>query len=157
MFHFESISPPPHIPEKQWTHWKWQMQNSLKTPEDFEKKLQLSKEDKKALEKSKNTFAMKTTPYSIQLCQKYSALRQITLPHLKELDLSGFYQDDPSWRNKTQPCTKNYSSLPRPCLIFSHRFLRHLLPVLHSKIFYGSGKPHSFPSRLPKSSPIYSK
>ena len=103
MFHFESISPPPHIPEKQWTHWKWQMQNSLKTPEDFEKKLDLSKEDKKALEKSKNTFAMKTTPYSIQLCQKYSALRKITLPHLKELDLSGFHQEDPLGETKHSP------------------------------------------------------
>lgn len=106
MFHFESISPPPHVSEEQWRHWKWQMQNSLKTPEDFAKFLQLSEEDKKALEKSKNTFAMKTTPYSIQLCRKYPALRKIALPHLKELDLSNFYQEDPLGETKHSPVSR---------------------------------------------------
>lgn len=106
MFHFESISPPPHIPEKQWTHWGWQMQNSLKTPGDFEKNFNLSEKDKKALEKSKNTFAMKTTPYSVQLCRKYSALRQIALPHLKELNLTDFYQEDPLGEKKHSPAPR---------------------------------------------------
>ncbi len=103
MFHFESIPSPPDIPIEKWTHWKWQMQNSLKTSKDFEKTLKLSEEETKAIHSLKNTFAMKTTPYYVQLCKKYSALRQIALPHLKELDPSGFYQEDPLGEKKHSP------------------------------------------------------
>jgi len=103
MFHFESIPSPPHVPKEQWTHWKWQMQNALKTPEDFEKFLRLSKGEKKALQLLKNVFAMKTTPYYLQLCQKHSVIRRMALPHLKELDTAGFYQEDPLGEKEHNP------------------------------------------------------
>jgi len=106
MFHFESISTPSHISTEQWTHWKWQMQNALKKPKDFERLPNLSEAEKTALYSLQNIFAAQTTPYYLQLCRKYPAIRQMTLPHLKELDSSGFYQEDPLGE-------KNHNPAPR--------------------------------------------
>ncbi len=103
MFHFESIPPPPRIPTEQWTDWKWQIQHSLKTPKELKKFLDLSEEEKKAVHLLKDRFASKTTPYYLELCKRHPPLRSMTLPHLKEMDSSGFYQEDPLGEKKHSP------------------------------------------------------
>ena len=103
MFHFESIPSPSHVPMEQWTDWKWQMRRSLKTPEETANFLDLSEEETKAIHRLKNHFALKTTPYYLELCKKHPPLRPMALPHLKELDSSGFYQEDPLGEKKHSP------------------------------------------------------
>ena len=143
MFHFKSIPAPSQVPQEEWTHWKWQMQNALKTPEQFEKSLNLSEEEKKAIHTLKTVFAVKTTPYYLQLCQKYSSIRQMALPHLKELNPSDFYQEDPLGEKKHNPVPRVIHRYPRSSLVFSNRFLRNLLSLLHQKTLHSSRKPQS--------------
>ena len=89
---FKKISAPSHISEDQWTRWAWQMQNSLKTKEDFKSFFSI---DEKVFSSVQEKFSIQTTPYYAAVIKDHSDLRKIVLPDEKELDSKGFHQKDP--------------------------------------------------------------
>ena len=102
-FIFEKIPKPSSVSSKDWTCWKWQMRNSLKSPAEFSSFFSLAEDEKKALEKGRRLFAVKTTPYYAKLCEKHKALRKMTLPSLKETDPKEYGMKDPLGEENHSP------------------------------------------------------
>lgn len=89
-FIFEKIKPSgPYeiVPHNYWRDWKWQLKNSLKSREDFEKIYNLTDAERVGFESSKGLFQIRSTPYYASLGSKIKAsdpIRQIQTPHFKE-------------------------------------------------------------------------
>ncbi len=105
-FTFEKVQqngPYEIVPRDYWRDWKWQLKNSLKNTQDFNKIYDLSKEEKVGFEKSKGLFQIRTTPYYACLGSKTNSsdpIRLIQTPHFKET--SSRFQEmlDPLGENK---------------------------------------------------------
>ena len=104
MISFEHLKKPSSISLEKWEDWKWQIKSSLKTEEDFSSFFNLTEEEKKGFQQGASFFSFRTTPYYAYLCQKHKPLREMTLPHFKEL--SGFYQEDPLGEKKHSPVSR---------------------------------------------------
>jgi lysine 2,3-aminomutase len=65
---FESKRAPIYqdIPDEKWNNWRWQLSNRLNTVEDFEKVLNLTDSERKALS-TKGLFRVDITPYFVSL------------------------------------------------------------------------------------------
>ena len=100
IFNFKKIFPPENISQEQWNQWKWQVQHSLKTKEDFNS---LFSVDEKTFSSVKEKFAIRTTPYYASVIKDHKDLRKIALPDKKELDSKGFHQLDPLGEKEHNP------------------------------------------------------
>jgi len=83
LFNFRRIKPWPGVLKKYWSDWKWQMSQSLKTREDFEKYFNLSKEEKLGFRGLDKIFRVRATPYYVSLAKlkKPSCpVRQMIIP-----------------------------------------------------------------------------
>jgi len=70
-----------------WKNWKWQMKNSIKSIEDLSKWIEVSQEEFEAIEKTKEKYKWRVTPYYADLMDKYDAncpIRRQAIPHLDE-------------------------------------------------------------------------
>lgn len=54
------------VPDEKWNDWRWQLSNRINTPEEFEKVVQLTDSERKALSAS-HLFRVDITPYFISL------------------------------------------------------------------------------------------
>jgi lysine 2,3-aminomutase len=54
------------VPNEKWNNWRWQLSNRINTPEEFEKVVQLTDSERKALSAS-HLFRVDITPYFISL------------------------------------------------------------------------------------------
>lgn len=52
----------------EWSDWRWQLRNRLKTVDDFSGLIELTEEEKAALESNQITFPTAVTPYYASLC-----------------------------------------------------------------------------------------
>lgn len=119
-FVFEALENPKGISKENWTNWKWQIQNSLKSVKDFESFFQMKPNEKQILKKASSLFSLKTTPYYALLCQKYSALKKMTLPSSKELE--GFFHADPLEEKKHSPAPRIIHRYPDRVLFLATDF-----------------------------------
>ena len=79
-FNFSAVDIPQDILQNEWKNWKWQLRNSIKTKEDYEKYFSLSVAEKLGFEKT--SFAVQSTPYYASLIRSSNgqALRKVILP-----------------------------------------------------------------------------
>lgn len=105
IFHFKKIDSPSSVSDQQWKSWTWQMQNSIKSEEDFNSIFALHSEEK-SFPLIQEKFAIKSTPYYAQVVRQNPALRKIVVPHNKELDPTGFHQKDPLGEKKHNPTSR---------------------------------------------------
>ncbi len=115
-FNFRKVKPWPGVLEKQWSDWKWQMRQSVKTREDFEKRFELSKEEKLGFQGLDKIFRVRATPYYVSLADVKNTscpVRQMIIPKARELLPGKQQMPDPLGENKR----KN-----RPCERLIHRY-----------------------------------
>ena len=84
--YFPPVKIPDNVAKQDWLNWKWQLRHSLKTKEDYEKYLTLSKEEKSGFQINKNYFTTQSTPYYAQIaCSRTNhPLRKIIIPDTRE-------------------------------------------------------------------------
>ncbi|NPA54723.1 MAG: KamA family radical SAM protein [Aquificae bacterium] len=78
-----------NVSENEWTDWKWQIRNRLKTAEDIQKIIPLSEKEKKSFKKTSNIYHFGTTPYYFSLIKEFSQNNPIykqIFPSLEEID-----------------------------------------------------------------------
>ncbi len=86
-----------------WKSWTWQVRNSLKTKEQFQKVYSLQKGEAEAFE-NKN-FQIQVTPYYASLCTNNSndPIRKILMPQNKELQVTYQQMLDPLGERNNNP------------------------------------------------------
>lgn len=90
-FDFQKIQKPSPtldtISDSEWTNWTWQIKNSLKNLEDFQRYFSITESEKKAFLNGKEVFHIRSTPYYACLANSDSsnAIRKIQVPVEVEL------------------------------------------------------------------------
>jgi lysine 2,3-aminomutase len=75
------------IPDDQWNNWRWQLSHRINTPDEFEKVLKLTDDERKALS-APNLFRVDITPYFISLIDPDDLddpIRKQVIPTAKEM------------------------------------------------------------------------
>ena len=142
-FIFEPVAP--RSPQSEWSDWKWQIQNSLKSLKDFESFFDLEPEEVRAFQSSEQVFASSTTPYYATLCSKYSPIRKMAVPCSQELDFKSFYQVDPLGESMHSPVPRMIHRYPDRVLFLVTDFCGIYCRYCTRKYFTAQGK--SFPNR----------
>ena len=57
----------PHATRKDWNDWRWQIQNRIHTPDQLQKILRLSAQERLALEMNSSSLPIGVTPYFMSL------------------------------------------------------------------------------------------
>jgi lysine 2,3-aminomutase len=104
-FSFPSISIPEFISQENWNSWNWQLRNSLKKKEDFDRYFRLSSDEMSAFTQGSEIFNIRTTPYYSVLAgsSEHSPIRKILMPHKLELDAGVQSMLDPLGEKKNNP------------------------------------------------------
>ncbi len=92
-----------------WYDWKWQLRNSLKTLEDFEKHFDLSTNEKEGFQISKNKFKIEVSPYYASLVEKghfNDPVRQTFMPNSLEGQTGLQEQLDPLGEKNNSPTAR---------------------------------------------------
>lgn len=96
----------PNISELQWNDWKWQLQNRISTYKEISKFLNLSQEERLAIDVETTHCPFAITPYYlsiIDLDDQNSALRKTVVPNIKEQIISKGEGEDPLSEEHTSP------------------------------------------------------
>ncbi|MFW5803857.1 MAG: KamA family radical SAM protein [bacterium] len=75
--------------EQDKNNWQWQLQNSIKTPEQLSKYINLTEQEYKDIEKITETYKMSITPYYASLMDKDDPdcpIRKMVIPVMAELE-----------------------------------------------------------------------
>ncbi len=71
----------------EWTDWRWQLHNSIRTAESLERFITLSDDERKALSRKRSSLPMRITPYYLSLLDPLNpaqALRRAVVPTCAE-------------------------------------------------------------------------
>lgn len=104
LFSFKKTIPPASISPSDWQDWTWQLRNSLKSQEHYERYFELSEAEKSAFIQGKELFNIRTTPYYASLAgsSEHDPLRKILMPRKEELEPGLQQMPDPLGENKNQ-------------------------------------------------------
>lgn len=107
-FSFEKSIPYPDIPENQWQDWVWQLRNSLKTQQDFQKYFTLSESELGGFSSGAEIFNVRTTPYYASLTRDHEQdpLRRIFMPRQEEIMEGQQQMLDPLAERKNQASSR---------------------------------------------------
>jgi lysine 2,3-aminomutase len=96
--HFPDCSP------EQWSDWRWQMRNRIRSTADFARILSLSDDERMALEQSQR-FSSAITPYYTSLLgiEPDSPLRRTVVPNVAEFSESHGDTEDPLAEDSHSP------------------------------------------------------
>lgn len=97
--------------------WTWQLQNSLKTADDFSRVFQLSADERSAFLEGGEMFNIRTTPYYAALAQHSDPLRKIMMPHRLELSEGAQQMLDPLGERKNNPAPRVIHRYPDRALL----------------------------------------
>ncbi|MFN7728114.1 MAG: KamA family radical SAM protein [Bdellovibrio sp.] len=142
---FHPAPRPTDISSQDWTTWSWQLRHSLKSAEDFQKSFQLTKNEQEALEKGRDLFRFRTTPYYRSLLTDYSEdpLRKILVPHRDELSLGAQAMLDPLAEKKNSPTPRIVHRYPDRALFLVTDFCSVYCRYCTRKHF--TGQEQAFP------------
>ena len=138
-FDFKKIIPPPKVSQEQWESWTWQMQNSLKSKDDFKSFFSLKEKEVNSFSLIQEKFSVKSTPYYAAVIHQNPTLQKIALPHLKELDSKGFHQEDPLGEKAHSPTSRIIHRYPDRVLFLITDFCGIYCRYCTRKHFTGQG------------------
>lgn len=86
-FSFQRSIPFPQVAVEHWQDWTWQLRNSLKSQQDFQKHFTLSESELSGFASGRELFNIRTTPYYASLAgqDERDPLRRIFMPRHEEL------------------------------------------------------------------------
>lgn len=103
-FKWITSQPPETVSHDNWQDWTWQLRNSLKTQQDFQRYLTLNESEKQCFAEGKELFNIRTTPYYASLAGAHSEdpIRKILMPKKEELSFEDQQMQDPLAEKKNQ-------------------------------------------------------
>ncbi len=99
-----SVAPLPGIKLEEWSDWRWQVKNSLKTPEQFSQYFDLTNEEIEGF--ANPNFKVQVTPYYAKLASTEppdGPIRSILMPNIKEKWSPYQEMKDPLGENRNRP------------------------------------------------------
>ncbi len=88
----------PHITEKEWNSWQWQVRNSITSHEQLSKFVTLTNEELSAIANPQHALPLRITPYYLSLIADSNptqAIRRTMVPTLNEVVMSRGEATDP--------------------------------------------------------------
>jgi lysine 2,3-aminomutase len=103
-FKWITSQPPESVSPDHWQDWTWQLRNSLKTQQDFQRYLTLNESEKQCFAEGKELFNIRTTPYYASLAGAHAEdpIRKILMPKKEELSFEDQQMQDPLAEKKNQ-------------------------------------------------------
>ncbi|MCG8425010.1 MAG: KamA family radical SAM protein [Proteobacteria bacterium] len=95
-----------HVDPRRWTDWRWQLQNMLRSAEDFAPFAVLSRQEKAGLAASPGLFRVGATPYYADLIDPVNPacpIRMQSIPSVRELDFTIDELGDPLGEDSHRP------------------------------------------------------
>jgi lysine 2,3-aminomutase len=96
----------PHATRREWSDWRWQIQNRIRTLEQLQKILRLSAKERLALEMHRSHLPIGVTPYFMSLLPAEEAdhpLRRTVIPTVDEFLKTPGESDDPLAEDEHSP------------------------------------------------------
>lgn len=129
-------------------NWRDQLKNSLKTKEDFQKHLTLTKEEVEGFDSGKDLFNIQVTPHYLSLIKKdhpEDPIRKMIMPHKHELESLERSEKDPLGENKNRPTSRLIHRYPDRVLFLITDFCGIYCRYCTRKHF--TGKSQVFPKK----------
>src|SRR5438045_211592 len=60
----------PQATDAQWRDWRWQLRNSLRSPEELERAVRLTEDERRGVEKTAGIFRLGISPYYLSLIDR---------------------------------------------------------------------------------------
>lgn len=115
----------PDVAEKDWTDWRWQLRHRLRSLEEIERILDLSDEERQALQLGAAMLPVGITPYYASLLSRTDptqALRRTVVPTSAEFVRTHGEADDPLGEDKHSPAPGLVHRYPDRVLLLAHDF-----------------------------------
>jgi lysine 2,3-aminomutase len=145
--YFPVVESPPFVKGEDWQSATWQLQNSLKTEQDFSRYFILSDEEKSYFLNQRNNFKVQVTPYYAcvaNLTEKsglVNPIRSIFLPTNKEYELGLQQMDDPLGENQFSPTPQLIHRYPDRVLLLVTDVCAAYCRYCTRKYYTAKGKP----------------
>jgi lysine 2,3-aminomutase len=104
----------PNTTKEMWNNWHWQLAHRITSLFEISRFLELSEDEKQALQDTNHTFPFAITPYYLSLLDlndSQSALRKTIIPSIRESYIDEVESEDPLNEESTSPV---------PCIV--HRY-----------------------------------
>lgn len=102
-YHFPFIEAPKGVSQSDWSDWRWQYKNSLRSQSDFAKHFDLSDDEQVGFRGEGQIFRVRSTPYYAEIGKRHPGIRKIILPHASELQQGHQQMLDPLGELKNNP------------------------------------------------------
>jgi len=115
----------PSVTDREWNDWHWQTRNRLRTLEQLERILELSEEERHALEVGGAMLPVSVTPYYASLLDRRDALqplRRTVVPTTAEFQRGSGEADDPLGEDHHSPVPGLVHRYPDRVLLLAHDF-----------------------------------
>ena len=96
----------PGVKAPEWNDWRWQNRNRIRSLEQVERMLEITAEERSAIERHRGPLPIGVTPYYMSLldpCNPAQGLRRTTIPTLAEFARSPGERDDPLGEDGDSP------------------------------------------------------
>ena len=98
-----------NVPLEQWNDWKWQLENSVTNVKELSKVINLSRHEKKDIEKASEYSKFRVTPHYLSLIDDENPecpIRMQCIPSICELELSKSNLEDPLSEDADSPVSR---------------------------------------------------
>jgi lysine 2,3-aminomutase len=115
-YHFPYIEPWPVASPAEWSDWRWQNRNSLRSRADFAARFKLSADEEAGFAGEGQIFRVRTTPYYAEVARRHAGVRKIIMPTAKELEVGHQQMLDPLGEKKNSPAPRIIHRYEDRCL-----------------------------------------
>ena len=125
----------PEAGDRDWNDWRWQLRHSLRGLEALERVLDLSDDERSALQRNRNSLPNSITPYYASLLDRSDAshpLRRTMVMATQEFERTPEESIDPLSEDADSPVPGLVHRYPDRVPLPRHRNLPGVLPVLHT-------------------------
>jgi lysine 2,3-aminomutase len=115
----------PEVSDKEWNDWRWQARNRLRSLEQIERILDLSDDERQALQQGGALLPVSITPYYASLLSRtdaQQAIRKTVVPCTAEFARTPGEADDPLGEDKHSPVPGLVHRYPDRVLLLAHDY-----------------------------------
>ena len=141
----------PHVIDKEWNNWHWQVRNRIRTLPQLARLIQLTAEEQKAMEVTQTTLPMGITPYFASLLSwddSNQPIRKTVVPTLHEFFKMPCESDDPLGEDHQSPVPGLVHRYPDRVLLMVTDFCSTYCRYCTRSRVVGNGTIHPNRSRL---------
>jgi len=136
----------PGVTDEDWSDYRWQLRNNIRTLAQLEKHLTLSPEEKQGVLLTETKLAMAITPYYLSLIDPADAhdpIRRQIIPRIEETHEDEMDMDDPCGEDSHMPVSGLVHRYPdRVLFLVTDRCASYCRYCTRSRVVSGAGDQH---------------